>query len=163
MNWLPARLHRALLPLAAYLRDLWRSWRRAPLAGCAVIITNLSGDVLLLRHSYGAAIWALPGGGIRRGEAPEAAMRREVDEELGVTLGRVTALGVLKEVVHHCQHDAHLFAAVIDQRPVPDGREVIDARFFPVHSLPEPLGGITRARIDLWRRRGLPADDKGSG
>ncbi len=155
MNWIPAPLHRALLPIAAHLRDLWRSWRKTPLTGCAIVITNLSGDVLLLRHSYGAAVWALPGGGIKSGEDPEAAMRREVAEELGLRLGHVEALGTLREEIAGCAHTGHLFAAVIDQRPVPDGREVVEARFFPSHSLPEPLGPITRGRIDLWRSRGL--------
>jgi hypothetical protein len=48
---LPAVLHRTLMPLAHALRHRWRRWRKAPLAGVSVIITNLGGDVLLLKHS----------------------------------------------------------------------------------------------------------------
>ena len=66
-NLLPAPLHRALLPLAHGLRHRWRKWRRTPIAGVSVVITNLSGDVLLLRHSYGPNVWALPGGGLASG------------------------------------------------------------------------------------------------
>ena len=156
--WLRASLHRALLPIAAWVRDTWRAWRKTRLTGCAVVITNLSGDVLLLRHSYGAKVWALPGGGIKPGEDPEIAARREVAEELGVTLGRIEALGTLEEEIAGCPHTGYLFTSVIDQNPVPDGREVLEARFFPTHSLPEPLGLVTRGRIDVWRKRGLDAD-----
>ena len=58
---LPAPLHRALLPVAFRIRHRWRALRKAPLSGCCVVISNLNGDVLLLRHSYGPEVWALPG------------------------------------------------------------------------------------------------------
>ncbi len=157
---LPAPLHRALLPIAFRIRHRWRRWRKVDLAGCAVVISNLSGGVLLLRHSYGPKVWALPGGGIGRGEDPEAAARREVHEEIGITLGKMQELSVSHEVVSGSKHTAYLYAAITDARPKPDKREVIEARFFPSHSLPEPLGRITRARIEVWRKRG--ADGAGS-
>ncbi|MEL7218178.1 MAG: NUDIX domain-containing protein [Pseudomonadota bacterium] len=150
---LPAPVHRALLPAAFQIRHRWRRWRKTDLAGCCVIISNLSGGVLLLRHSYGPKVWALPGGGIATGEDPEDAARREVLEELGLTLGALETIGKTEETVSGSRHTAYLFAAVSDQRPKPDKREVMEARFFPTHSLPEPLGKITRARIDIWRRR----------
>ena len=151
---LPAPLHRALLPLAHGLRHRWRQWRRAPIAGVSVVITNLAGDVLLLKHSYGPDVWSLPGGGLKRGEDPVEASRREVREELGITLTRIEPVAVIAEEISGAPHTAHLFTATCDQRPLPDRREIIEARFFPSHSLPEPLGRITRVRIEAWRGRG---------
>jgi 8-oxo-dGTP pyrophosphatase MutT (NUDIX family) len=151
---LPAALHRALLPVAHRLRHAWRRWRKVPIAEVSVVITNLTGDVLLLKHSYGPDVWSLPGGGLGRGEDPLAAARREVREELGITLARIEPIGTLEEVLSGSPHTAHLFAGVCDACPQPDGREVIEARFFPSHSLPEPLGRTTRARIAVWRGRG---------
>jgi ADP-ribose pyrophosphatase YjhB (NUDIX family) len=136
------------------MRHSWRRWRKVPIAGVSVIITNLGGDVLLLRHSYGPDVWGLPGGGINRGEEPEAAARREVREELGIELARLEPIGTLEEVLSGSPHTAHLFAAICNQHPRPDGREVVEARFFPSHSLPEPLGRTTRARIAAWKARG---------
>lgn len=153
--WLPAPLHRALMPLAHAVRHRWRRWRKTPIAGVSVIVTNIGGDVLLLKHSYGPAVWSLPGGGLARGEDPMDAARREVREELGVELARIVPVGKLEEVLSGSPHTAHIFAAVCDQRPRPDGREVTEARFFPSHSLPEPLGTTTRARIAVWRARGV--------
>jgi ADP-ribose pyrophosphatase YjhB (NUDIX family) len=153
--FLPAPLHRALLPLAHRVRHNWRRWRKTPIAGVSVVITNLGGDVLLLKHSYGPKVWGLPGGGLGRGEDPAAAAQREVREELGLTLSRIDAVAVIEEVISGAPHTAYLFSAVCNQQPKPDRREITEARFFPSHSLPEPLGRITRARIDAWRGRGV--------
>jgi ADP-ribose pyrophosphatase YjhB (NUDIX family) len=119
----------------------------------SVIVTNLGGDVLLLKHSYGADVWALPGGGLGRGEDPAAAARREVREELGIDITRIEVIATLEEELSGSPHTAHLFAATCDQHPRPDGREVTEARFFPSHSLPEPLGRTTRSRIAAWKAR----------
>jgi ADP-ribose pyrophosphatase YjhB (NUDIX family) len=154
-SFLPAPAHRAVLPLAHLVRHYWRRWRKTPISGVSVVITNLTGDVLLLKHSYGPQVWCLPGGGLGRGEEPEAAARREVLEELGIDLVRISPVTVITEEISGAPHTAHLFAATCDQHPRPDGREVVLARFFPSHSLPEPLGRITRTRIDAWRARGL--------
>lgn len=154
-QFLPAPLHRTLMPLAHIVRHYWRRWRGVRLVGVSVIITNLGGDVLLLKHTYGPKVWGLPGGGLRPGEDPEAAARREVQEELGITLTRIEPIGTLEEVLSGSPHTAHLFAATCNLNPRPDRREIAEARFFPSHSLPEPLGRITRARIDAWRRRGM--------
>ncbi|ASJ90366.1 NUDIX hydrolase [Porphyrobacter sp. CACIAM 03H1] len=154
-NVLPAPLHRALLPLAHAIRHAWRRWRKAPIAGVSVIVTNLGGDVLLLKHSYGPAVWALPGGGLGKGEDPLEAARREVREELGVELVRLEPVGTIEEVLSGSPHTAHIFTGVCDRHPEPDRREVTEARFFPSHSLPEPLGDTTRARIAMWKARGV--------
>lgn len=152
-NWLPARLHRAALPLAHALRHRWRRWRRVPLAGVSVIIANPAGEVLLLRHSYGPPVWALPGGGMSAREEPEAAARREVREELGLTLGALQRIAVIEEVISGSPHTAHIFAAVTHDAPRPDGREIIAARFFAPDALPDDLGRTTAARLKVWRER----------
>jgi 8-oxo-dGTP pyrophosphatase MutT (NUDIX family) len=154
-QFLPASLHRALLPLAHRIRHRWRRWRKTPIAGVSVVITNLTGDVLLLKHSYGPDVWSLPGGGLGKGEDPLAAARREVLEELGLRLPRIESVGMIEEELSGSPHTAHIFTGVCDREPRPDGREVIEARFFPSHSLPEPLGETTRIRIAAWRARGV--------
>ena len=50
--------------------------------GAHALIVNREGKVLLARHSYKGG-WSLPGGGVERGEPAEAAMLREMREELG--------------------------------------------------------------------------------
>lgn len=150
-HWVPARLHRAVLPLANVLRHCWRRWRKAPIAGVGVILTNTAGQVLLLRHSYGPPVWALPGGGIALDEEPAAGARREVHEELGLTLAELHLVAVIEDVISGSPHTAHLFAATITDQPRPDGREIIAARFFAVDQLPADLGRSAAARLVEWQ------------
>lgn len=49
------------------------------------------------RMNTHAAQWALPGGRVDEGETPEATALRELDEELGVTLGADAVLGRLDD------------------------------------------------------------------
>ncbi len=50
--------------------------------GVHALIVDTEGKVLLARHSYMTG-WSLPGGGVGRGEAPIAALLRELREEIG--------------------------------------------------------------------------------
>ena len=151
LRLIPAPLQRALMPGAHALRHRWRMWRRVPLTGVSVIVTNLDGALLLLRHSYGPKVWALPGGGIDQGEDPADAAKREVREELAIALTKVEPVSLIVEVISGSPHTCHLFHAVSSAHPKIDRREIVEARYFPRHSLPEPLGDLTRSRLDAWR------------
>lgn len=148
---LPAPIHRALLPLAHKVRHRWRKWRGVPIAGVSVAITNAEGELLLLRHSYGPKVWALPGGGLKPGEDPLECAAREVMEELGITLSALRKVAQLEEELSGSPHTAHLFTGSTDAMPQPDQREVTEARFFVPDNLPEPLGAVTPRRIAVWK------------
>ena len=148
---LPAALHRVALKIAYRVRHRWRSFRKTPLTGCVVIISDLSGQLLMLRHSYGPSSWAFPGGGVKRGEDPMLAASRELNEELGLTGCTLRRIGEIDDVISSSPHKTHIFFLKIDREPLPDNREVIEARFFPSHSLPEPISESTRRQLAYWR------------
>lgn len=153
------RLYRIALNVAHGLRHRWRRWRKVQLEGTTMIARNLNGDLLLVRLSYAEAGWSLPGGGAKRGEAMEAAAARELLEETGCVGSRVRLVGRIEEVLSGSPHTAHVFSCITQDQPRPDGREVVEARFFPAHSLPHPMTARTEARLELWRaaERGLTA------
>jgi 8-oxo-dGTP pyrophosphatase MutT (NUDIX family) len=61
--------------------------------GVAGMVEDVQGRVLLVRHSYKTG-WALPGGGVDRGEPPAQAVLRELAEEVGLTGGTVLFQGL---------------------------------------------------------------------
>lgn len=103
-------------------------------------LVEYEGKVLLIRNPYGSMKWDLPGGGVRRGEQPEAAARREVREEVGVSLtdlrplGRYTGTDVYdKDTV--VSYSARAESATLKPRRA----EVYDEGWFELKRLPEPL------------------------
>lgn len=154
LRLIPPPLHRLLLRTAHALRHRYRMFAKPDLRGCSVIATDLDGRLMLVRHTYGPDNWALPGGGIDRGEEPAAAARRELREETGCEAQAITLVETIEEEISGAPHTAYVFHARVDDNPRPDRREVREARFFPTHSLPEPLSELARQRIDAWRKRG---------
>lgn len=65
--------------------------------GSVVLIPQPSPNEVVLirqyRHVIGAWIWELPAGTLDAGESPEAGAKRECEEEIGMSTGRVTRLG----------------------------------------------------------------------
>ncbi|SMC56958.1 ADP-ribose pyrophosphatase YjhB, NUDIX family [Novosphingobium sp. B1] len=148
---LPAPLHRALLRLAHAARLWW--WRRTgrTVTGCSVIAINAAGEVLLVRHSYHARqSWLLPGGGLARGEDVIATARRELIEETGCSLGDARHLGAITLGRNGWTNVIEIVSGVTSDDPIADGREIVEARFFPPGALPATASGPTRAMIERW-------------
>ncbi len=151
LHLIPRPLHRFVLRAAHALRQRWRRHLRLPIQGVTVFVTDLEGRLLLVRHSYGSGSWALPGGGMRRDEKAEDAATREIAEEVGCRLEGARVLEALEETLSGAPHTAWLVAGRTPDWPRPDRREILEARFFPTHSLPEPLTRLSRRRIEAWR------------
>ena len=146
LRLIPAPLHRAALRVGHRLRIAWWRWRRPQIEGASIIVCDDRGHVLLIRQTYGAGRWALPGGGLRRGERPEHGAARELAEELGCRATTLRRLTVTDGTLHGAPSRVHLFAARIDGEPRPDGREIEVARFYPRDALPDLLD----ARVSSW-------------
>ena len=106
-------------------------------AGVKCVLTR-DGEVLLVRHTYADRCrWELPGGGIKRGERPIDAARRETREELGVDVRDWTPLGDLFERVHGKHDHLWCFTAELDRRALElDRAEIAEARWFAPGRLP---------------------------
>jgi 8-oxo-dGTP diphosphatase len=79
----------------------------------AVVLVDADGRVLLAQRPEGksmAGLWEFPGGKVEPGETPEAALIRELHEELGVETWE-SCLAPLT-FASHCYDDFHLLMPV---------------------------------------------------
>ena len=136
LHLIPAPLHRGLYRLADWARRRW--WRvRKPIRRSAFVIAfDGVGRVLLVRHSYGAAVWTVPGGGLRRGEDPTAAAARELREELGCGLADLIELDRHEADDSGSRDVRYLFTARLVGEPVADRREIVAVEWFEPNALP---------------------------
>ena len=129
-------------------RSLLR-WLRLRTRGVKVMAFNPSGELLLIRNSYGdRSLFLLPGGGIGRGESPAAAAVRELREECGIAVRDVVPLATYLSGAEGKRDTIYLFKARAEGDPRADSPEVEEAGFFPLDALPATTSPATRRRIE---------------
>jgi 8-oxo-dGTP pyrophosphatase MutT (NUDIX family) len=128
--------------------------RRPRTQGVKCILRDEAGRVLFVRHTYGnRAAWELPGGGMRRRESPETAVRREMREELGIALADLRAVGEVEVAGSHKRTLLHCFEATTGGAALElADAEIARARWAPADAPPRPLG--PDAAVLLARARG---------
>lgn len=138
---------RAYRTAYALLRVYWFLLRRGH-EGVKCVLTD-GGSVLLVRHTYGPAVWELPGGSIKRGEAPVTAAGREVEEELGVSVPEWTPLGRLVGRFDYREDILYCFRAEIGAPALNvDRGEIADTRWFALDQLPPDVGRFSAALLE---------------
>lgn len=118
--------------------------------GAACAVFDRSGRVLLVRHTYGARNWELPGGGALDGEDPRITAGRELREETGLDIDPRQLTGIYFEPGTPDSSINLVFRieAPADCQPVPSSVEVDAVSFWPISALPRPLSDFTVRRID---------------
>ncbi len=98
----------------------------------------LGGRVLAVRQPYRSNL-SWPGGGIRRGEAPREAARRELREELGLLVGPDDLVFAREMVADWDFRRDHVRVFEVHLRAEPDlrvdNREIVAARFVEPRAL----------------------------
>jgi 8-oxo-dGTP diphosphatase len=126
----------------------WGVWlyepRFAVTAGACVL--DAEGRVLLLKHAFRAGSgWGIPGGFLEKGEQPEAALRRELREEVGLELGGVR-LAFVRTLERPRQVEI-MFCARAAGAAEPQGAEIEAARWFAPDALPAELSPEQRGLV----------------
>ena len=149
MPYTPAALVYKLL-LYPLLRLYWLVLRPDVLGVRCLV--EFEGRVLLIRNPYGPMKWDLPGGGVRRGERPEDAARREVFEEVGLPLTKLRPLGRYTGTEYYGKDTVVSYYAAADSPALrPRRAEVYDEGWFEWGRLPEPLSREAAKVIGLYR------------
>jgi NAD+ diphosphatase len=112
-------------------------------------------ELLLVRHTYGPTeLWALVAGFVEAGESLEEAAQREVGEEVGLAIDGLAYHGSQPWAMSGpgvVLAGFHATSADPSAEPVVDGRELAEARWFPLDALPgqlPPPYSISRWLID---------------
>ena len=137
--------------LPPHRRLLYRVWRLLPplgqrlayrvaapsvsLGACA-LIRDARGRVLVAHHTYRRQAWGLPGGLVGTHEQPDAALARELREELGIT----ARIGPLLHAAIDVRHLTLYYGATITGTPCPDGVEIDQLRYVTAAELASLVG-----------------------
>ena len=99
----------------------------------ASIVALRRDSVLLVKRGRGlfAGLWSFPGGRIDPGETAEAAARRELAEETGLTLGALASLGLFRPAAEHSALVIEVFAGRASAGEPVAGDDASEARFVP--------------------------------
>jgi 8-oxo-dGTP pyrophosphatase MutT (NUDIX family) len=110
--------------------------------------------VVLVKHSYQDA-WYLPGGGIKRNESLEQAIRREAAEECGATINRIRFLGIYTNFVNYKNDHISLFES--DDFTLMEKRdhEIEQVALFPMQQLPQKISPGSRRKIEAYINESL--------
>ena len=103
-------------------------------------------EILLVRHPVLAG-WYLPGGGVKRGETLEEAIRREAAEEVGATLGEMQLLGVYTNLQEGKSDHIAVFTCHDFTLGGETDREVERFELSPLDHLPADVSPGTGRRI----------------
>jgi len=127
-------------------RRLVRVGQRRFTASVGAVIFDEQGQILLLDHVFRPeGGWGIPGGFISKGEQPEAALRRELREEIGIEVRDVELL--LARILSRPRQIEFYFRAKAIGRPEPCSFEIKSAGWFPLDDLPVDLSKDQRRLI----------------
>ncbi len=136
------------------------------------IVTKGNKMLVMKRNKFGTEFYTLIGGGIDMGEDAEHALRRELMEESGITVGEVrltfaedakAPYGV--QYVYWCEYqdgEPHLDPSTVEAQLSAQGQNIYEPMWLPIAKLPDTLfrsGSLKDALIDAFAH-GFPAEPK---
>lgn len=131
-------------------------WFYAPLTRRVRVLIKHGDSYVLVVNKFGPGKWQLPGGGIKLGESVEAAGVREVGEELGLAVARVTKLHDDFLVVRQfglLMRYSYVFLELDDEKELTINHELQDARWMLIDEM-RNIAHEVRTGLELVDKQG---------
>lgn len=111
----------------------------------AALVLNDKKEVLLLNHVLRSDLsWGFPGGFINAGEQPEAAVKRELLEEVGLEIENIKLIR-LRTTNRHIEI---LFRASAVGAARVQSFEINELGWFKINEMPEKMSGIQKQIVE---------------
>lgn len=143
---------RMISPFAVMGLRLYTTVTRHPRV--RVVLVNERHEVLLVKNVLAVHDrWVLPGGGVNFREAPEAAARREIHEETGISIPAdgLRTVRTVQRAESELPYVAVILAATCKHADLPEAlynpREIAAAQWFSITELPPEMNEFTRQAI----------------
>lgn len=134
------------------LRLYWRITKPVTF-GVRALVLGPDGRLLLVKHTYDRH-WYLPGGAMKRGEAAEAALRREAKEEVGIAELRIEKkLGTYTSTREGKRDTIAVFVAHAQAVGRRQRLEIAAAEWFAPGALPADASPATQRRVQEFLGR----------
>lgn len=149
---IPIPLRRAAYRCAYTLLRVYWYFVQPPTRGALALLIHKE-QLLLIRNTYGRRNWTLPGGMVKRREDPEVAMRREIQEEVGLTPEVWQQLCTFTGRQAHRRDTIYIFHAQVPSLAIEiDPGEILEARWFPLSELP-PISPYAQRALTMWQNQ----------
>lgn len=157
-----ARMHAALAQADAQAAEAMRlRWRESVISGYDGYVTTAVGvgamvfndrdEILMMKRPSGR--WWYPTGFCDVGISPAENVAKEVREELGLIVRPTRLIGIVDSLKVPAP-SRHIYSLLFDcaiegGELAPNPLEALEAGFYPLQALPEPLHGLDRKWIRL--------------
>jgi len=117
------------------------------------IFIEYDGKFLFIRNSYGVGHWTLPGGGVKRKEAPKDCAKRETKEEVGIVLQDLIYLGKYLSTRQYKLDTVYCFYSKTNAANFNiDEDEVAEAKWFSLSEIPQFKSAAVEEALNLYKK-----------
>ncbi len=129
---------------------IWYIFRPKTFGAKVVIVCG--DEILLINTTYDYG-YSLPGGGVKKGEDPSDAVKREALEEVGIVLSEVTpTISFVTKAEYKIDTVYGFYSEVTSKKYTLDKLEIERAEWHTLNNLPK-LGSVTSKIVESYRNR----------